>query len=384
MIESLKETFKRIYKTSPEHIFFAPGRVNLIGEHTDHSGGTILPATISQGTWLLAGPNDKNKIVLRSGNLDDYAEVLVSSHYRRTNTDWVNYPLGVISQFTELAGTAISGLNLLFAGDVPQGTNLSSSASITVLTAFALNELFQGGLDKLDLVKIAHQAELEFAGVPCSITEPYTVVFGKPHMALSLNCASLSHTEIPCKLGGYVLVMINTGKSRLQNDPRYNERFAQCLQALSLLQQEHPLQSLCELSPARFEQLHHLIPDPVLSRRARHVIEENARVGLAAEALKKGDIERLGQLMFDSHASLRELYEVSGKELDLIVELSQQEGATGARMTGTRHGGSALALVHQAGLKKYRSVLIKEYKKLSGEELQLLPLKISGEVRQVL
>ncbi|QEC51797.1 galactokinase [Anseongella ginsenosidimutans] len=383
MIESLKEEFKRIYKETPQYIFFAPGRVNLIGEHTDYNGGMALPAAISQGTWLLVSPNNKNKFVLRTLNLDDYAEVLVSPHYRPTNIAWVNYPLGLISRFTQEASGNISGLNMLFSGNIPQGAGLSSSASIEMATALALNRIFQGGLEKIELVKMALEAENNFVGVNCGILDQYAVTFGEKDTALALDCSTVTHRPVPCKLGEYTLLVINTNKSRSLTESKYNERFAQCREALSLLQQESSLQSLCELSPAQFENLQYLIPDPVIARRARHVVEENARVNLAANALNKGDIELLGQLMFDSHASLRELYEVTGRELDLIVELSQRKGVAGARMTGAGFGGSAIALVHQAELKNYCCHLIKAYEKVIGYEPQIFPVKIEGGVRQL-
>lgn len=382
MIESLKEEFVRIYKEEPRFGFFAPGRVNLIGEHTDYNGGMALPAAITPGTWLLLSPNDKKKFVLRTLNMDDYAEVLVSPHYRSTNIPWVNYPLGVISQFTQ-PPVKVSGLNMLFYGDLPLGAGLSSSASIEMVTALALNHIFRGGYDKRDLVRIACSAENDFVGVNCGILDQYAVTFGEKDTALALDCSAFSHKPVPCKLGEYTLLVINTNKSRSLTESKYNERFAQCRQALSMLQQEVSIKDLCDLSPARFENLRHLISDPVAERRASHVIEENARVLKAINALNKGDIELLGQLMFDSHASLRELYDVTGRELDLIVEISQRKGVAGARMTGAGFGGSVIALVHQAELKNYRSQLRREYKKVIGYEPQVLPVKIGDGARQV-
>lgn len=383
MIDSLQEEFKRIYKEDPEYLFFAPGRANLIGEHTDYNGGMALPVAISQGTWLLVSRNEKNKFVLRSLNVDDYAEVLVSPHYRRTNIDWVNYPLGVISRFTQLKDDGTSGLNMLFSGNIPRGAGLSSSASVEMATAFALNQIFEAGFGKMELVRMAVEAENDFVGVKSGILDQYAVTFGEKNTALALDCSTVSHTPVPCKLGEYTLMVINTNKTRSLTDTRYNERFAQCRQALGYLQQESPISELCELSPEQFENLRQLIPDPVLARRAQHVIEENDRVKQAVSALKKDDLELFGQLMFDSHASLRELYEVTGRELDLVVEISQRKGVAGARMTGAGFGGSAIALVHQAELKNFRKLVMSEYKKVTGYEPQLFPVKIADGVKQL-
>lgn len=382
MTGPLEEEFKKIYKEAPHYLFFAPGQVNFMGEQSAEAGCSVLTAAVSQGTWLLAAPNDKNKFVLRTLDLDDYAEILVSPRYRKTNIAWVNYPLGVISTYTQEAPGQLSGLNMLFSGNIPQGVGLSSSASIEMVTSFALDHIFKGGFGKNGLVKMARAAETGFVEESGFIPDQYTVAFGEQETALLLDCANLTHQAVPCKLGEYALLLIDTGRSRA-GASRLNDRHLQCRQALTMLQQESPLQSLCDLSPDQLEQLEHLIPDAAVARRARHVVEENARVFRAADALQRNDIEQFGQLMFDSHASLRQLYEITTREQDLVVEASQRKGVAGARMTGAGTGGSVLALVHQAELKNYRNHLVKEYKKIMGYEPRLCRIRTGQGARQL-
>lgn len=373
MIDFLKEEFRKTYKEEPQYGFFAPGCVDLMGANAACNGGTALTAAVSPGTRLLISRNDKNKFVLRTLNFDDYAEVMVSGHYRRTTTGWINYPLGIINRFAE-EGHPLSGLNMLFHCDIPPGLGLSVSASMEVATACALNHIFRAGYGKLELTKLVGRAENEFLGIRREMPDPYTIVFGEKDTALALDCLEESHKEVPCRLGEYTLLAVSTGKPRSRPVYRYNEWSVRCGQALEALGRETGIQGLCELSLDQFEDLSHLIRDPPAVRAARYIVEENVRVMHAIRALAGHDIEQLGQLMSDSHFALRELYETAGREPDTIVEASRKDYVAGARATGS--GKCVIALVHQTSMKKYRRHIVTEYRKITGYEPQLFPVKI--------
>lgn len=383
-LNSLKEEFRKIYKTEPEHIFFAPGKANLIGEHIDYNGGMVLPVAITLGTYLLISHNDEKKFVFRTTNLKDHAEVLVSPHYRPAGIAWINHPLGVIEQFTRAGHPGFSGLNMLFSGDIPLGSGLSSSASIEMVTAYALNELFQCNLAIADLIRLVKAAKKAFIGKHMGVMDPYIIGFGQKDKALALNCLTAEHQIIPCKLNAYSLVIINTHKPHSLADSKYSERFAQCHQAVTILKRETGIEQLCQLSAAQFEEFRHLISDLTLQRRVQHVVEENERVYKAIKALTENDPETLGQLMFDSHLSLRQLYEVTGRELDTAVDLSQQlEGVIGAGMTGTGAGSCVVTLVHKSSLKSFTRDFPREYEKLVGYQPDIYPVKTYDGVKKI-
>lgn len=345
MKEQLAEVFQSRYQQDPTASYFAPGRVNLIGEHIDYNGGLVMPCAISAGTWLLLAPNTDRVLRFKSVNFEEEATISIAKSYTKTGKEWYNYPLGVFNELQQLGWDA-TGLNLLFFGNIPIGAGLSSSASIEVLTAFALNDQFKLGHDKLELVKLSKKVENIFIGLNSGIMDQFAVAFGEADKALVLNCDTLKYKVVDCALGDYQLAIVNTNKTRKLEESKYNERFAECETALNALKQGINIHNLCELTAEKLALHSHLITDETILKRATHVVKENDRVHLAAKALNVGELEEFGRLMYASHQSLKELYEVSGKELDAVVDFcSGYEHVIGARMTGAGFGGCAIALL---------------------------------------
>ena len=360
-ILELRKEFNRHFSKEPEHIFFCPGRLNLIGEHIDYNGGQVMPCAVSMGTWLALGRNTDKLFRFRCLNFPETADLHLQSSYTKTGPEWFNYPLGMINQLLE-EGHDLSGLDLLFYGNLPIGAGLSSSASIEVLTGYALSEVFGLGISKKDIALLAKAAENKFIGVNCGIMDQFAVAMGKQDHAILLNCDTIEYEYIPFSTGKYRLLIINTNKQRSLADSKYNERFAECGAVLKLLKQELNLQHLCDASLADLEANLYLINNPVLEKRAMHVISENQRVKDAVMAMQTGDMEVLGKILNASHASLRYDYEVSGPELDTIIDFSlQYPGCIGARMTGAGFGGCAIALVQENREEDYCEKLLDHY-----------------------
>jgi galactokinase len=382
MIE-IKDEFKKRFGKEPDHIFFCPGRVNLIGEHIDYNGGRVLPCAISLGTYLAVSRNPDKLLRFHSLNFPGSAELHLQGSYSRSGKEWFNYPLGVINEFLQQEQT-VSGLDMLFYGDLPVGAGLSSSASIEVVTAFALNELFGAGLLRLDLVSLSKKTENEFIGLNCGIMDQFAVAFGEKDKAILLNCDNLEYELIPFDAGEYQLVIINTNKQRTLADSKYNERFAECGAALKALKKELNIHNLCEIRIETFQSCKHLINDETLEKRALHVIAENFRVNEAVRALQSKDLETFGQLMYSSHDSLKYLYEVSGIELDTIIEFCKNyDGCIGARMTGAGFGGCAIALVKKDKFKDFSGKISSFYKEKIGYGPQVFSSSAEEGVKEV-
>jgi len=361
MKEYLQQEFTKIYNKPATGAFFSPGRVNLIGEHIDYNGGLVMPCAITFGTSLLTAPNNNGVFRFVSLNFDERVEIPLLPDYKKENRHWYNYPLGMIQHFVK-DGHQLQGLDLLFDGNIPIGSGLSSSASIEVVTGFALNELFKGGYSKLELVKMAKSVENNFIGLNSGIMDQFAVAFGEKNKALMLNCDTLDYQAVDSNLGDHVLAIINTNKPRKLAESKYNERVMECAAALKALQGELSIANLCDIDSATFEKYKHLITDAVVLKRATHVIEENDRVKLAAKALAANDLVEFGKLMYASHFSLRDLYEVSGKELDTVVEYAQTNpNVAGARMTGAGFGGCAIALVKASAYDEFNTAVTKYY-----------------------
>jgi galactokinase len=357
----LQQEFEKLYNKKATNAYFSPGRVNLIGEHIDYNGGLVMPCAITFGTYLLVSRNDDSVFRFRSLNFKDKLDIPLQAGYHKTSEGWFNYPLGIISRFLN-DGHQLPGLDMLFYGDIPISSGLSSSASIEVVTAFALNELFDCGYSKLDLVKLSQSVENNFIGVNCGIMDQFAVAFGEKNKALMLNCNTLDYKAVDSNLGEYILAIINTNKPRKLAESKYNERVQECRAALTALQQELNITYLCDIDTATFNKYRHLITDEVLYKRARHVVEENDRVKLAAIALSNSNLIEFGQLMYASHNSLQVMYEVSGKELDTIVEYSKTDpNVAGARMTGAGFGGCAIALVKEDAYESFSKNVIEYY-----------------------
>jgi len=381
--ELVKESRNRFHK-EPQRVFFCPGRVNLIGEHIDYNGGKVMPCAISLGTWLAVSKNTDKKLRFQCLNFPETAELHLQTSYSKTGDEWFNYPLGIISHFTE-SDMNVSGMNMLFAGNLPVGAGLSSSASIEVLMAYAINEMFALNLSKKDIALLSKKVENEFIGVNCGIMDQFAVSLGKKDKAILLNCDTLEYQYLPLELNDYVLVILNTNKPRKLVESKYNERFAECGKALKALKKELEVQHLCNVGLHDFSTHRHLINDAVLEKRALHVISENFRVGEAVDALKAGELFTFGKLMYDSHQSLKEFYEVTGKELDTIVEFCKTfDGCIGARMTGAGFGGCAIALVKKATFEVFSEKISTYYEKQIGYKPGVFASEAGDGVREII
>lgn len=366
-ISKLIERFFQLYGKGDVKAFFSPGRVNLIGEHIDYNGGYVLPCAIDLGTYGLVRKRDDNKIRLASENIGLKVEVDIDDLKYKKEDDWANYPKGVL-YFMKKEGYRVLGMDILVWGNIPNGAGLSSSASLELLIGEMANNLFNhGSIPKIDLIKIAQRAENDFVGVKCGIMDQFAVAMGKENQAVLLNSYSLDFKHINMNIGKYKLVVMNTNKRRELSDSKYNERRRECEKALYILKNYTDIDNLCQLSVEEFKQLKKYIPDKIIKNRAYHVVHENQRVLRACEALEKGDILQLGQLFVDSHNSLRDLYEVTGIELDTIVEAAlDQEACVGARMTGAGFGGCAIALVEDKSVEDFMDKVGNIYKKKIG------------------
>ena len=328
--------------------YFAPGRINLIGEHIDYSGGLVLPCAITIGTRALVSERDDNELHFYSLNMDNLGVITVSLEgivYDKKD-DWTNYTKGVFSKFQEAGYKIPYGLNIAYYGNIPYASGLSSSASIEMVTGVMLNDIFDLNIELLDIVKMAQKVENEFIGLSSGIMDQFAIGFGKKDQAILLNTNTLDYEYIPLELGDNSIVIMNTNKKRGLADSAYNERKASCDEAYDILSKEYDIKYLCDLNSEQLETSKALLLDNEVYLRARHAISENERTLEASNVLRSGDLEKFGQLMNESHISLRDDYEVTGIELDLLAETAwKQPGCLGARVTGAGFGGCAIAIV---------------------------------------
>lgn len=384
-IQKLKEEFFNIYnkRVDDPFVFFSPGRVNLIGEHTDYNNGYVLPCALNYGTYLAIRKRSDNRILLHTLNFEFSGSYKLDKIKKNKSGEWVNYPLGVISEFIDREAE-LTGMDMLFYGNIPNGAGLSSSASIEMVTAFALNNLFSAGLSTLDLVKLSQHAENSFVGMNCGIMDQFAVGMGKEDNAVFLNCETLNYESVPLKLKGYRLIISNTNKRRGLTDSKYNERRKECEEALKCLRKELDIANLSQLGIKDIDLLEKLIPDETILRRARHVVTENNRVLKAVRVLHMGDIEEFGKLMNESHDSLKNDYEVTGRELDaLVYEARDIDGLIGSRMTGAGFGGCTVSIVKEDKTAEFTKQLEYAYSKATGLKADFyLPL-IKDGVRQL-
>ena len=351
MQTKMREEFAKIFGEGREpEIYFAPGRVNLIGEHTDYNGGHVFPCALSIGTYALARKNDCGKMRFYSLNFTRFGMLAVEGPAQEfTNVladNWCNYPKGVMWAYTQKGYTIDSGLDILYYGNIPNGSGLSSSASIEVATAVILNDQFGFDVDMVEVSKICQFSENKFNGVNCGIMDQFAIAMGKAGHAIFLDTADLSYTYAPLELTGAKIVIACSNKKRGLADSKYNERRSQCETALAQLQAVKPINSLGELTEEEFDAIADTITDPVNRKRAKHAVYENQRTIRAVEALKNNDIALFGKLMNESHVSLRDDYEVTGIELDTLAETAwEQPGVIGSRMTGAGFGGCTVSIV---------------------------------------
>lgn len=369
-IQELNSKFIEKYGESGEQarVFYAPGRVNLIGEHLDYNGGYVFPAALDFGTTLIVRPRTDGKVQFASTNLPYEASIDYSEIGKSKTGEWVDYPVGVMVELAKKGTPVSGGYDLLFHGEIPNGSGLSSSASIEVVTGFAFLSLLGADTDTVEIALLSQRAENQYVGVNSGIMDQFAVANGKRDHAILLMCDTLEYSLVPFVTGSYKLVIGNTNKKRGLVDSKYNERRSQCDEALAILKREVPsLSYLAEMKPDQFEQLQASIPDETVRRRARHVVEENQRVLDSVEVLKKNDLKQFGLYMNDSHVSLRDLYEVSCEELDVMVEEAQRiPGTLGSRMTGAGFGGCTVSLVHEDDVEQFIKEVGEAYKSRTG------------------
>lgn len=349
MKETVLKKFEEIFgETEGVKVFFAPGRVNLIGEHTDYNGGHVFPCALTIGTYGAARVRTDRKLRFYSMNFEKLGmlEASLDDLKPEEEADWTNYPKGVMWAFERKGFSIPSGMDILLNGNIPNGSGLSSSASVEVLTGHILRTFFGFDVSNQDLALIGQYSENNFNGVNCGIMDQFAIAMGKKDHAIFLDTADLSYTYAPIKLNGAKLVIACSNKKRGLGDSKYNERRSECETALLELQKVMDIKSLGDLTEEEFEQNQSAIGDPVRIKRARHAVYENQRTIQAVAALEKDDIVRFGQLMNASHVSLRDDYEVTGIELDTLAEEAWKvEGVIGSRMTGAGFGGCTVSLV---------------------------------------
>lgn len=365
MKEIILEKFKEVFgETDGVKTFFAPGRVNLIGEHTDYNGGHVFPCALTIGTYGAARIRPDRKLRFYSMNFEKLGvlESSLDDLKPSKEADWTNYPKGVMWAFEQKGFSIPSGMDILLNGNIPNGSGLSSSASVEVLTGHILRTFFGYDVSNQDLALIGQYSENNFNGVNCGIMDQFAIAMGKKDHAIFLDTADLSYTYAPIKLNGAKLVIACSNKKRGLGDSKYNERRSECETALSELQKVTDIKSLGDLTEEEFEQNQSAISDPVRIKRARHAVYENQRTIQAVAALEKDDIAKFGQLMNASHVSLRDDYEVTGIELDTLVEEAWKvEGVIGSRMTGAGFGGCTVSLVKDEAIDAFIDQVGKSY-----------------------
>ena len=347
-MKHLEQKFQEVFGSPAEKHFFAPGRVNLIGEHTDYNGGNVFPCAIDKGTYGLVKKRNDHKFRMYSENFADLGvmEFTLDELTNDKKHDWANYPKGVIKMFLEAGQKIDSGFDILFSGNIPNGAGLSSSASIEMLTAIVLKDLFHLSIDPVEMAQLGKKTENLFIGVNSGIMDQFAVAMGKKDHAILLDCNTLKYDYVPVVLKDEVIVIANTNKRRGLADSKYNERRAECDEALAELQTKLPIKALGELSIEQFEANKDLIKSPVRQKRAKHAVYENQRTLKAQKELSAGNLAEFGKLMNQSHISLRDDYEVTGVELDTLAALAwEQPGVVGSRMTGAGFGGCTVSIV---------------------------------------
>jgi galactokinase len=383
-INQMKVLFSQAYGkvSEPVYCFFAPGRVNLIGEYTDFNGGYVFPAAISLGIYGALRFRSDNLIQMKSSSTTHAIRVDLDKPVLYSEQDgWGNYPKGIIKYLLD-NGAQLRGCDILYSGNLPDGAGLSSSAAILVLTAFML-QYAGGGVDanRPALAKFCQKVENEFIKVNCGIMDQFSVAMGRQDCAILLDCHNLKHEYIPFVLREHNLVIMNTNKKRELADSKYNQRRYECEQALDIIRSHRPITYLCQASPSDVATY---LANDVLHRRARHIVLENNRVIEAVKFLKQGNIAAFGGLMTESHMSLKYDFEVTGPELDAIVDYALQfPGCIGARMTGAGFGGCAIALVESSRLEEFKAAVLQGYKANTGRIPDFYVAGISDGVKMI-
>ena len=388
MKEIVETKFKEIFGTEGRFkTYFAPGRVNLIGEHTDYNGGHVFPCALTMGTYATVREREDKILNFYSMNFDDLG-ILTSSIDNlvyNENENWINYPKGVIWALKNEGYNIDHGFDIVYYGTIPNGAGLSSSASLEVLTGFILKDMFKLDMDNTKIALIGQMAENKYVGVNCGIMDQFVIANGKKDNAVFLDTATLEYKYAPINLENEKIVIINTNKKRGLGDSKYNVRRAECEKALEELQESGlQIKSLGDLTEEEFEEHKSAIKDEIRQKRAKHAVYENQRTLKAVQALENSDLELFGKLMVESHNSLRDDYEVTGVELDTAVEEAlKQEGVIGARMTGAGFGGCAVSIVKTDKVENFIKNVEKGYREKIGYNPEFYVVEIGNGVRAI-
>ena len=389
--QELQNAFEKAYGRKAEKIYFAPGRVNLIGEHVDYQGGSVFPCALSFGAWLLIAPNEDKVLRFKSLNMPQTYEIAINALAPQPDRAWCNYSLGCMDIIARRHPEAklLKGYDLLYYGNVPAGAGLSSSAAMEVVTARAFTEEM-GWKDpddkkyRTELALIGQACEHEYAGVMCGIMDQFASAQGKKDHAIYLNCDTLEFEHVPVKLEGIKVVITNTHSPHHLDSGAYNDRVRQCKLAVEQISKVKPVKFLAELTEEDWKEVESAVTDPVAHKRARHVVGEVARTAAAVEALKRGEVAYFGELMTASHVSLRDDFEVTGPELDALAEAAWQvEGVLGSRMTGGGFGGCTVSLVKDEAIEKFKAFVGEEYEKKTGLKADFYVAEIGDGVSRL-
>lgn len=384
-LSEVKSKFLEVFGDNDNevYLFHSPGRVNLIGEHTDYNGGYVFPCALSFGTYAVARKRNDNKLKFATTNFDLKVEINLDDVKYDEKHDWANYPKGVVNQFIK-KGFKLGGIEVMFSGNIPNGAGLSSSASMELAMSVVLNDLFELKQDMIDMVKLSQEAENQFIGVNCGIMDQFAVGMGKKDNAMFLNCRTLEYNYAPVVLKGAKIVLANTNKRRGLADSKYNERRSECEVAVVELNKVMNISCLGDVSVEDFERNKYAIKSDIVRKRAEHVIYEDDRTLKAVNMLKLGDIKGFGVLMNNSHDSLRDLYEVTGIELDTLVEEARKIGGTiGSRMTGAGFGGCTVSIVEDKSVVKFILDVGKNYKDKTGLEADFYIAEIGDGAKRI-
>ena len=389
--QEMQNAFEQAYGRKAEKIYFAPGRVNLIGEHVDYQGGSVFPCALSFGAWLLIAPNADKVLRFRSLNMPQRYEISIHSIAPQPDRAWCNYSLGCMDIISRRHPEAKlqQGYDLLYYGNVPAGAGLSSSAAMEVVTARAFTEEMGVKIEddkkyRTELALIGQECEHEYAGVMCGIMDQFASAQGKKDHAIYLNCDTLEFEHVPVKLEGIKVVITNTHSPHHLDSGAYNDRVRQCKLAVEQISKVKPIKFLAELTEDDWKEVESAITDPIAHKRARHVVGEVARTAAAVEALKRGEVAYFGELMTASHVSLRDDFEVTGPELDALAEAAWQvEGVLGSRMTGGGFGGCTVSLVKDEAIETFKAFVGAEYEKKTGLKADFYVAEIGDGVSRL-
>lgn len=374
MIDKIKNGFKKVYGNDNDlNFYFAPGRVNLIGEHTDYNGGHVFPCALNLGTYCAVRKRDDNIINLFSGNFPE--EKIISMKLSEVKDfkkpSWTNYVKGVICAFAERGYVIKNGMDLYIEGNLPAGSGLSSSASLEVMTGTMLKHEFDFDVSMQEIALMSQVAENKYNGCNCGIMDQFASAMGEKDKAIFLSTGTLEYRAVPLILSDASIVIANTKVKHNLASSDYNKRRNECEAALEILRSIFDINHLCDLDPDAFRRYESRIKDDVVRRRAKHAIFENYRTLQGVNALIEGDLNKFGRLMNESHISLRDDYEVSCRELDILAETAANlPGVIGARMTGGGFGGCTVNIVKNNDIDYFKEVLYETYNKITGIETE--------------